>query len=60
MLLPISYGGDTPYFNKEGTDVNFTMEEAFEEPGTEYDADSRVGQLRLELEAILSGRVQIC
>jgi len=37
---------------KGGGAVNVIMEETFEQPGTAYDVDTRIGQLRSELEAL--------
>jgi hypothetical protein len=59
IFLPTTFGGETPYSNTDGTEINFSMEETFEEQGTEYDSHSRIGKLRTELEDIASSRVQI-
>lgn len=59
MFLPTTFGGETPYSNMEGTEINFSMEETFEEQGTQYTSHSRIGKLRTELEDIASTRVQI-
>jgi len=51
-----SIGGS---FKKGGGAVNVIMEETFEQPGTAYDVDTRIGQFRSELDSLRQGFVQI-